>query len=81
MKRFQMSEEEYQRIKAAEKATKGETGTVEFSDKDYVYFGRVGKYLYEGVDLPELIDSFRGEVDRHYSEEVELVSYADEEFF
>lgn len=60
---------------------KGETGTVEFSDKDYMYFGRIGTHLYEGVDLPGLIDSFRGVVDRHYSEEVELVSYADEEFF
>jgi hypothetical protein len=54
---------------------------VEYSDKDYMYFGRIGTHLYEGVDLPELIDSFRGVVDRHYSEEVELVSYADEEFF
>ena len=60
---------------------KGKTGTVEYSDKDYMYFGRIGTHLYEGVDLPELIDSFRGVVDRHYSEEVELVSYADEEFF
>ena len=60
---------------------KGQTGTVEFSDKDYMYFGRIGTHLYEGVDLPELIDSFRGVVDRHYSEKVELVSYADEEFF
>ena len=54
---------------------------MEYSDKDYMYFGRIGTHLYEGVDLPELIDSFRGVVDRHYSEEVELVSYADEDEF
>ena len=60
---------------------KGETGTVEYSDKDYMYFGRIGTHLYEGVDLPELIDSFRGVVDRHYSGELEIGCAADEEFF
>ena len=35
----------------------------------------------KGVDLPELIDSFRGVVDRHYSGELEIGCAADEEFF
>lgn len=60
---------------------KGQTGTVEFSDKDYMYFGRIGTHLYEGVDLPELIDSFRGVVDRHYSGELEIGCAADEDEF
>lgn len=60
---------------------KGQTGTVEFSDKDYMYFGRIGTHLYEGVDLPELIDSFRGVVDRHYSGELEIGCASDEDEF
>ena len=60
---------------------KGETGTVEYSDKDYMNFGRIGTHLYEGVDLPELIDSFRGVVDRHHSGELEIGCAADEDEF
>ncbi len=54
---------------------------MEYSDKDYMYFGRIGTHLYEGVDLPELIDSFRGVVDRHYSGELEIGCAADEDEF
>ena len=44
-----------------------------------MYFGRIGTYLYEGMDLPELIDSFRGVVDRHFSRELEIGCAVDED--
>ena len=44
---------------------KGVTGTVEFSRRDYMYHGEFNGFDYEGRTLEELIDSFRGEVDRH----------------